>query len=392
MYTQNTPVHVKLWHKDFWILATANMFIAMFAYMQLVMLPEWMSTTLQFTDMEIAAAMGIHGAGPFLVGCFCTFLIQKYRRHHVCLSAIAVMVGVMFAYYYIFNYGLPSRYLFAALLSLRLIDGAAFGMAEMVLLSTLIIDKCESFRRTEANHSAAWFSRFALSIGPALTAVLMSLMDFSLLFIITGAVGLAAIVLILTVEFPFKAPDDNVKRFSLDRFFFPPGKWLFVNLLIITTVIGLLFSYRQTFMFYGMMMIGFFLALLAQRFVFVNAELKSEVTAGVILMTAGIITLLSPDLKAVNIISPVLIGCGFGLAASRFLLFFIKLTQHCQRGTVQSTYFLSCEAGLSLGLFLGYAFVKDITSLVASSLLALVLALAMYLFFTHHWYMANKNR
>ena len=109
MYTQNTPVHVKLWHKDFWIVATANMFIAMFAYMQLVMLPEWMSTTLQFTDMEIAAAMGIHGAGPFLVGCFCTFLIQKHRRHRVCLSAIAVMVGVMFAYYYIFNYGLPSR-------------------------------------------------------------------------------------------------------------------------------------------------------------------------------------------------------------------------------------------------------------------------------------------
>ena len=88
MYTQNTPVHVKLWHKDFWILATANMFIAMFAYMQLVMLPEWMSTTLQFTDMEIAAAMGIHGAGPFLVGCFCTFLIWLALALSLCCAIL----------------------------------------------------------------------------------------------------------------------------------------------------------------------------------------------------------------------------------------------------------------------------------------------------------------
>ncbi|MGN1375821.1 MAG: MFS transporter [Prevotella sp.] len=392
MYTQNTPVHVKLWHKDFWILATANMLIAMFAYMQLTILPDWMSAKLGFTDIEIGVAMGIHGAGAFMLGCFCTFLIQKYRRHHVCISAIAVMVGVMAGYYYIFRYGLPQCYMFAAITALRLIGGAAFGMAEMVLLSTLIIDKCESFRRTEANHSAAWFSRFALSLGPAVSAVVMSLSELSLLFIVIAAVGLAAILLIMTVDFPFKAPEDNIKKFSLDRFFFVRGKWLFVNLLLIATVMGLLFSYMQSLIFYGMLMIGFFLALLAQRFVFVNAELKSEVTAGVILMAAGIMTMLSPDIKAVGIVSPVLVGCGFGLASSRFLLFFIKLTQHCQRGTVQSTYFLSCEAGLSVGLFVGYAFVKDIAGLVVASLVALASALVMYLCFTHCWYMANKNR
>jgi hypothetical protein len=45
----------------------------------------------------------------------------------------------------------------------------------MVLASTLIIDVCESFQRTEANHSAGWFARFSLSLGPMLSLVLYPL-------------------------------------------------------------------------------------------------------------------------------------------------------------------------------------------------------------------------
>lgn len=35
MYTQNTPVHVKLWHRDFWLMATANLLVTMAMYIQL---------------------------------------------------------------------------------------------------------------------------------------------------------------------------------------------------------------------------------------------------------------------------------------------------------------------------------------------------------------------
>ena len=39
MYTQNTPVHVKLWHKDFWLMAVANLLLTVAVYIQIPLLP-----------------------------------------------------------------------------------------------------------------------------------------------------------------------------------------------------------------------------------------------------------------------------------------------------------------------------------------------------------------
>jgi uncharacterized membrane protein YfcA len=82
-----------------------------------------------------------------------------------------------------------------------------------------------------------------------------------------------------------------------------------------------------------------------------------------------------------------------GIIASRFLLFFIKLSRHCQRGTSQSTYFLGWETGVSLGIGLGYLlFYQQAERLLYTALALTLTALAMYHFFTHAWFIRNKNR
>ena len=145
--------------------------------------------------------------------------------------------------------------------------------------------------------------------------------------------------------------------------------------------------------FYGMLAVGFVLALLAARFVFVNAELKSEAVTGLVLIIAALLITLSGDGAAINSFVPVLVGCGVGIICSRFLLFFIKLSPHCKRGTSQSTYFLACESGLSSGLFLGYGFFSShADGALVLSLALCCAALAMYLAFTHDWYVKHKNR
>jgi uncharacterized membrane protein len=148
-----------------------------------------------------------------------------------------------------------------------------------------------------------------------------------------------------------------------------------------------------SYVFYGMMMVGFFVALLAQKFVFENAELKSEIISGLILIGAALLIMLNRKQMIVSYISPVFIGLGIGIIASRFLLFFIKLSKHCQRGTSQSTYILSWEFGMALGLFLGYSFFQDnVHLLLLTSIVIIVLSLLFYNFFTHQWYMVHKNR
>ena len=86
-------------------------------------------------------------------------------------------------------------------------------------------------------------------------------------------------------------------------------------------------------------------------------------------------------------------GLAVGIVSSRFLLFFVKLSRHCQRGTSQSTYFLGWESGLALGLGLGYGLFYDHRNLLFCTCLTItVMALVMYHFLTHQWFMKHKNR
>lgn len=393
MYTQNTPVHVKLWHRDFWLMALAGMFITVAMYIQLPLLPAWLIGQAGFSPFETAVALGVSGIGVFLLGFFCSYWVQRHRRNCVCIWAVLAVVSCLCLLYYLQKSGFSHDKGVFAVSFIRLVQGAAFGLAQMVLSSTLIIDTCESFRRTEANHSSAWFSRMALSLGPALSILALQVYDYGTVTLIAVLLCLLSVFFILLVKFPFKAPEDILCKVSLDRFFLPQGKWLFINLSIITTVVGMLLSVEHSLLFYVMLMGGFFLALLSQRFVFVNADLKSEVITGLILMIMSFLIRFSGNEDAIRYISPVMAGCGIGIIGARFLLFFIKLSRHCQRGTSQSTFFLSWEFGLSFGLFIGYGFFyRNMFRLFTISIAFLCLALIMYVFFTHGWYMRNKNR
>ena len=391
MDTQNTPVHISLWHADFWILAITNLLITMSVYMLIPILPIWMLGTAALSQQAAGTVMGVYGIGLFLLGGFCNWLVQRYRRNRVCLWAIALVFLSLLGCWLVERELQQSWLQYRLLLFLRIVLGAAFGLVQMILSSTLIIDKSESFQRTEANHASAWFGRFALSLGPML-GIVFARTTFSPLFA-SAALALVAYLLLATVKFPFRTPDDGVKKISGDRFFLPDAKWLFLNLFLICLSVGILMSTQFTAMFYAMVMVGFAIALLAERFAFVDADLKSQVVAGSILIAAALMMILTRKQMVVNYISPVFVGLGIGLIGSRFLLFFIKLSKHCQRGTAVSTYMLGWESGIAAGLFVGYFFfAEDIHLALSASLACLILAFGLYVVFTHQWYIRKKNR
>ena len=389
MNTQNTPVHIKLWHRDFWLMAISSLLLTMSIYILIPILPRWMMDEQHFSSVEVGRSMGVFGLGLYLMGALCSWLVQRYRRNVVCMwSMVALIVNIALLWYIDAMH--KELAVFSIIMLHRFLLGAPFGLAQMVLSSTLIIDTCESFQRTEANHSASWFARFALSLGPLAGLIVYALAGFR--SVVLGAVGCAvcALLLVKVVTFPFRTPEEGVKVVSLDRFFLTHGFVLFINLLLVTTVIGLLLSMPFEPLFYALMMGGFLLALLAQRFVFRDAELKSEIITGLFLLVAALLILLVAPASPV---SPVFVGLSAGIIGSRFLLFFIKLSRHCQRGTSQSTYFLGWETGLAIGLALGYGcFYQQPTLLIDTALALSGVALLLYHFFTHQWFLRNKNR
>lgn len=392
MNTQSTPVHIHLWNRDFWHLAIANLLLTMSVTMMIPTLPVWLMGEENLSTQETGILMGVFGVGIFLLGAFCSFLVQRYRRNQVCMLSILAIIGCQAFLYY--GDTLKSEFVdFSLVLIQRILLGAFFGLSVMVLESTLVIDSCEASQRTEANHSAAWFARFALALGPLGGVYLMQMLGFSSVLIGSMVCAGAALLLIRLVNFPFRTPEEHLHAVCLDRFFLSNGSLLFINMIMISIVIGLVMSMVTTPLFYMMMMVGFLLAIVAQHFVFRDAELKSEVVTGLILIGAALLLMLTRTQQVVSYLSPAFIGLGIGIVGSRFLLFFIKLSRHCQRGTSQSTYLLGWESGLSIGIGIGYGlFYQQDTLLLIVALVITAISLAMYHLLTHQWFIANKNR
>ena len=391
MDTQNTPVHINLWHREFWMLSLSNLFLCMAVYMLIPVVPGWLIKVQHITHWHVALAFVSFGIGLFSLGGVCRYLVEEYRRNRVCMLCIGIVMVCIYALSFVEKY--ESGWLFWIIIGLCFLLGAMFGLSQMILSSTLIIDVCESFRRTEANYAASWFSRFALTFGPIFGLFTSNLFGMKGFVIGSALCCLVSMVLIYMVKFPFKAPEEGLSIFSLDRFFLPQGKYLFVNLILVSMVLGIFQSLVHSITFYGMMAVGFFVALLAQKFAFANANLKSETITGLLTIAMAILMFLTRKDSSVHLLIPAFIGFGVSLIASRFQLFFIKLSKHCQRGTSQSSYFLASELGLSIGLSLGWSYLFNKEFMALWVMFALVLmAFLYYNCFVHHWYMENKNR
>lgn len=391
MDTQNIPVHVRLWNKHFWLLAMANLLLVMSSYMLVATIPLRMEVR-GYSILQIALVMGAFFIGIYLFGSLSGYLVQRYRRKNVFNLSILLLLAVTGVLYYLSS--LPyNSFDYMLLVGLRFMQGAFYGLSQLVLLSTLIIDTVEAVHRTEANHAATWFGRFALSLGPLAGIYVYQSMNFGSVLILSCICLLVAFVFVNLIRFPFRMPSEDYSRFSFDRFLLKGSHWLFVNVVLVTSVVGVLLSIEHTPRFYGMMMSGFVIAILAERFVFADADLRSEATTGMIVIGIAVLLMITRRQESVSYIVPILIGLGVGLLGSRFLLFFIKMSDHCQRGTSQSTFLLAWETGIGIGLVLSYGLFHLEQPLVLWVCLGILAAsLILYDTFIHSWYIKHKHR
>ena len=383
MDTQNTPIHFKLWHRSFWYLAITNFFLTASVYSLLPVLPFSLHThhgeSMTIVYIFLAYCVGLYLPGPCI-----SWLIQRYRRNHVCLLGI-MLLAVVIGYFVLTHNYHPFFLTIGGLLL-----GIAYGLAKMTLVSTLIIDTCESFQRTEANHSSDWLGRLALAVGPFAGFWVYYKFGFSYVELMSLVFASLAFLFLSRAHFPFKAPGEDLSFFSLDRFFLPQGSVLFANFMMATMTMGLIISTQLSCHFFLYMLVGFMLAIISEKYVFANANLKSETFAGCIVLATALLLMLFRQERAATVIADIFCGYGIGLLGSRYLLFFIKLAHHCERGTSQSSFFLSWETGMALGMALGWHVSTSKAQTIA--LVLIILALLIYNFLVHHWYLKHKNR
>ena len=378
-------------------MAFANLLLSMSVFMFLPILPYWLGQHFGLSASKVALLFVIHAVGIYLLGPRCSMLVQRYRRNVVCAISILLTSLSSFVLYYLCKFNpaliasLDASTIYLVLAVIQLVGSMFYGLSQMVLSGTLIIDVCESFQRTEANHSAAWFGRLGLALGPIVAILTAPRFGCETVLLASSVCGLLAMLLVLFTDFPFRAPEDNLKAFSTDRFFLTRGIWLFMNFMMIMIAVGIVIVNHQDMRFFVLMLGGFLISLLSQKFVFANAELKSEILSALVLIIGALLLIIFRDSDVASLAAALLTGVGVGVSATRFLLFFIKLSPHCKRGTSQSTFFLTWQSGLALGAALGIVAGQSGAGYVVA-LAFVVVALLMYHFFTHTWFMNNKSR
>lgn len=155
-----------------------------------------------FSYQAQALVMGAYVLGLYAFGPFVSYLVERYRRKRVCQYAILLLIGDILMMLYMRTSPMAAR--LELVVALRFILGAVYGLAQMVLLSTLVVDSVQSYFRTEANYHINWFGRLAVALGPLISLVVVSHVSLERAFLLSVLLSVLALLLISVIRFPFK--------------------------------------------------------------------------------------------------------------------------------------------------------------------------------------------
>lgn len=216
--------------------------------------------------------------------------------------------------------------------------------------------------------------------------------------VITGAVG---ILMLSGVYVPFRAPIVT-KLYSFDRFLLLRGWVPAINLILITFIPGLLVPMVQPFLndfvlgntgipvpFFVGTALGYIVSLFFARLFFLKEKTLRLVIMGIGLEMVAM-SLLNTDISIG--ISSVLLGLGLGFILPEFLVMFVKLSHHCQRGTANTTHLLATEIGISLGIATACYMELDTDKMLHTGQIVASIALLFFVLITYPYYIKKKVR
>lgn len=269
------------------------------------------------------------GAGMVLPGPFGACLMERQSRKAVCLKAVCIFGPVATAGY-LFAQGS------AWVIALQAVQGAAFGLAQTALGSTLVNDVLHSRHRNRGDLLFAWAGRFGLPLGLCLGCVLAYVFPLRHAYLWALVPCMAGLLYIVQTAIPVKAPV-RVPLLTLDRFFLPRSFPLCLSLFAAPWTLGRVTGGLPEGYAYLCMGAGVLAAFLMQLALRHRVGQWLPVFAGYLLVGGSLALLQSAHIH-VLFAAYALLGMGVAAVSSRHLMDWVETAEHCQRGTAQSTY------------------------------------------------------
>ncbi|KAA5215470.1 MFS transporter, partial [Bacteroides finegoldii] len=282
----------------------------------------------------------------------------------VCIYAFALMVAATVGYAFVTN--------LTELILLSTVQGLAFGVATTASI-TLAIDITNSTLRSAGNVSFSWVARLGMILGIVLGVWLYQSYPIRNLLYVSVIAGVLGILVVSGIYVPFRAPIVT-RLYSFDRFLLLRSWIPAINMILITFVPGLLMPLVHPFL---------------------NDSILGNTGVSVPFFVGG----LGLEILAISLlnstpigVSSMLLGLGLGFVMPEFLIMFVKLSHHCQRGTANTTHLLASEMGISLGIAAACCMELDTDKMLHIGQIAASIALIFFVLVTYPYYKRKKVR
>lgn len=341
------PLHTSLGSPRFVCLCAANFLVHLSLF---AVLPQWVWMATRSEGTAAAWLLPMFFLGMALPGAAGARMLERYSRKGVCLRSTAALCAVSLLSLLLMPKGF-------AVLPLLLLQGAAYGLLQMSLGSTLVNDILPSPLRSRGDAAYAWAGRSAIAIGLLSGTLASKLLPTAQGVGFTLVPAALAFLLVAQTQIPVKAPV-RTPLFSLDRFFLPSLAPFFLTLAAAPAALGCYAAADTTAEAYALLAAGQLAAIPFTRLLGKTRHAAAMLAgAGYLLLGASAVVFFQAGSAASHgcALSAIFCGAGAATLSHAHLIYMLRRADHCQRGTVQNSYllfwWLSFAAGFALTLW-----------------------------------------
>lgn len=395
---QQASQQIPLWNSNYLKVWSAN-FMIFFSFMLLTpLMPLYLADTFHADKEMIGFVLSGYTLTALLIRPFSGYFVDTFPRRTVLLVSY-FLFAALFAGYLVAG----SLLLFAIV---RTLHGAPFGAAT-VSNSTVAIDVLHPKRRAEGIGYYGLSNNIATAIGPTVALMIYGVcQSYDVLFWIALAVAMLGLWINSTLHLEPRPKVANKPPMSLDRFILLKGWSLGICMVGFAVSYGILTTYLAIYgkeelgitggtgFFFMLLSIGLILSRLAGGRTLRRGLIRQNAAIGVVIALCGylLFALLHTPIGFYG--AALVIGLGNGHLFPAFQTMFLNLASNDQRGTANSTFLVTWDIGIGIGIILGGSIAEHFGYHAAFWVAAAANGVAVLNYFLHtdRHFMRNKLR
>ncbi len=346
----------KLWNGNYLRVWTAN-FLLYFSFMLLTPLfPLYLSETFDADKQMIGIVLSGYTVTALIIRVFSGYVVDSFPRRIVLLTSF-FLFSLLFV-----GYPLATTLILFAII--RTLHGAPFGIAT-VSNSTVAIDVLPTSRRAEGIGYYGLSNNLATAISPTVALLIYGVTgDYNLLFILSIVISALAFYCNYTTKIKPR-PSLPRPKLSFDRFLLLKA-WrqglcmacFSFSYAIISTYIAIygkeeLGITEGTGLFFLLLSAGLIMSRLVGSRTLRKGKIVQNATIGILISVVGYFLFAFMHNAWGYYGAALIIGLGNGHMFPAFQTMFLNLAPNDQRGTANSTLYVSWDTGFGFGVLLG---------------------------------------